>query len=254
MYFDAHIHADVRSYEDFEKMALAGVEKAVTCAHDVYPMSSAQVYLDHFERLVKMETKRASRAGVELYAALGIHPGAIPRDYEQLLEKLPKLLGEDKVVALGEAGIGVDSPLKRGVLGRQLEIASREDKPIIVHTPGARKEKAVQEIVELVEESGIKESKVLVDHLTERSLPALEGSGVYRGLSIQPPSKLSATEAAKIVEEQGAERLILSSDISSIPSDPLALPRSALEMRKGGISREEIERATWSNAMKFYGL
>ena len=36
---DAHIHADTRPYEDFEIMAIAGVEKAVTCAHDPMKMS-----------------------------------------------------------------------------------------------------------------------------------------------------------------------------------------------------------------------
>ena len=35
---DAHIHADTRPYEDFEIMAIAGVEAAITCAHDPLKM------------------------------------------------------------------------------------------------------------------------------------------------------------------------------------------------------------------------
>ena len=35
MYIDAHAHTDVRSFEDLELMAIAGIEKVVTHAHDV---------------------------------------------------------------------------------------------------------------------------------------------------------------------------------------------------------------------------
>ena len=81
MYFDAHVHADVRSYEDYEAMALAGIEKMVTCAHDVYRMTTSQVYLDHYDRLLRVETRLAARAGVDLYVALGVHPSAYLRTW-----------------------------------------------------------------------------------------------------------------------------------------------------------------------------
>ncbi|MFX1519481.1 MAG: hypothetical protein ACFFCD_06140 [Promethearchaeota archaeon] len=91
MYIDAHLHTDVRSFEDLELMALAGI-KAVTFAHDVYKMSTADVYTDHYDRLLRTETKRADLAGLELYVGLGIHPAAIPHEYEDLLGILPKML------------------------------------------------------------------------------------------------------------------------------------------------------------------
>jgi hypothetical protein len=79
-------------------------------------------------------------------------------------------------------------------------------------------------------------------------------SGVYLGLSIQPPSKLSVDEAVGIVEKNGSEKVIISSDMSSIPSDPLALPRCALKLRGLGVSRAEVRRATYKNAAKFFKL
>lgn len=227
MYFDAHIHADVRSYEDFEAMALAGVEKAVTCAHDVYRMSTSQVYLDHYERLLRVETRRAARGGVELYVALGVHPSAIPKDADSLLERLPEFLKEDKVVAIGETGLELKAKEEPKILERQLALAVELDMPIIIHTPKKEKEKAVEEILKLVDKSGIKPERVTIDHLKEESMKIAMDSGVYLGLTIQPPSKLSHDEAAEIIEKYGSRRFIISSDMSSIPSDPLALPRCA---------------------------
>jgi hypothetical protein len=254
MYFDAHVHADVRSYEDFEAMALAGVEKAVTCAHDVYRMSTSQVYLDHYDRLLRVETRRAAGAGLELYVALGVHPSAIPGDVDSLLERLPELLGAERVVAIGEAGVELKDKRETKVLEKQLSLASELGMPIIVHTPKREKERAVMVALELVERSGIDPEMVLLDHLRKESVEIALDSGVYLGLSIQPPSKLSSAEAAEIIACHGAERFILSSDISSRPSDPLALPRCALKMRSMDVSRREVRRATYENAARLYRL
>jgi hypothetical protein len=254
MYFDAHVHADVRSYEDFEAMALAGIRKAVTCAHDVYRMSTSQVYLDHYERLLRVETKLAARAGVELYVALGVHPSAIPEDVDSLLEKLPGLLKEERVVAVGETGLELKVEEEPMILRRQLELAIDLDMPIIIHTPKAAKEKAVEEVLKLVDKSGISPGRVMIDHLKEESVRIAMDSGVYLGLTVQPPSKLRHEEAVEIIEKYGSGRFILSSDMSSIPSDPLALPRCALKMRTRGIPEAEVRRATYENAVKFFKL
>ena len=88
----------------------------------------------------------------------------------------------------------------------------------------------------------IREYKVAVD------------SGVYMGLTIQRPSKLTHEEAAELIARYGPERFIVSSDMSSVPSDPLALPRCALKLRAMGVSREDVRKATYENAAEFYGL
>ena len=54
---DAHIHADCRPYEDFELMMLAGIESAITLAHDPMRMSTSAVVLDHFYRILENDFK-----------------------------------------------------------------------------------------------------------------------------------------------------------------------------------------------------
>lgn len=226
----------------------------VTCAHDVYRMSTSQVYLDHYDRLVRVETKLAARAGMDLYVALGVHPSAIPGDVDRLIELLPEQLRADRVVAIGEAGVELKDPREDGVLERQLSLAMELDMPIVVHTPRTRKEEAAEHALKLIDRSGISPERVLLDHLKEESVKVARDSGVYMGLTIQPPSKLTHEEAAEIIARHGPERFILSSDMSSIPSDPLALPRCALRLRGMGVSRKDIRRAAYENAARFYGL
>ncbi|MFQ5975035.1 MAG: TatD family hydrolase [Candidatus Hydrothermarchaeales archaeon] len=253
-YIDAHIHADVRSFEDFGKMAQAGIEKAVTCAHDVYRMSTKEVYLDHYDRLLRTETKRAREAGLELFVALGVHPEAIPRDVDHLIEELPNVLDNEYVVAIGETGLDESTEKEIGVLKAQMELSIKKDLPIIVHTPTKGKKEALQEILRLIETTMIDPFKVLVDHLNTETVPMVIDSGVYMGLSIQPPSKIDRNEAASIIEGHGSSRFMISSDMSSKKSDPLALPRTALELEKRGVSKDWIKKVCHDNAASFYNI
>ncbi len=254
MYIDAHIHADVRSFEDFGKMAQAGIEKAVTCAHDVYRMSTKDVYLDHYDRLLRTETKRAREAGLELFVALGIHPEAIPRDVGRLIEELPDVLDNEYVVAIGETGLDESTEKEIEVLKAQMELSIKKDLPIIIHTPTKGKKEAITEILSLIETTKIDPSRVLVDHINAETVPMVIDTGVYMGLSIQPPSKIDRKEAVSIIEEHGPSRFMLNSDMSSKKSDPLTIQRTAFELEKKGVSKEWVKKVCHDNAAAFYNI
>ncbi|MCE7697818.1 MAG: TatD family hydrolase [Methanobacterium paludis] len=135
---DAHIHADTRAYEDFENMAVAGVAKAISCAHDPLQMSTSNVLFDHFNRILENDTKRAANNGLKLYVALGIHPRSISPDFEVVLDKLPELLKNKTVVAIGEIGLEKASQSEKNVFKRQLELAQDLKRKVIVHTPNIK--------------------------------------------------------------------------------------------------------------------
>ena len=71
---DTHTHCDSRSSEDFEKMYVSGIDTAITCAFYPYKLMNETVYLNHLERILKYDTKRAAEYGLDLKVALGIHP------------------------------------------------------------------------------------------------------------------------------------------------------------------------------------
>ena len=71
---DTHMHADARSGEDFKEMYCAGIETAITCSYYPYKIPHEMILLNHLNRILELDTKRAKEHGLDLKVALGIHP------------------------------------------------------------------------------------------------------------------------------------------------------------------------------------
>ncbi|MGB9838232.1 TatD family hydrolase [Methanothermobacter sp.] len=239
------MHADTRPFEDFELMAVSGVEGALTCAHDPLEMISSDVVMAHFQRLLTVDTERAARNGLKLYTALGIHPRAIPHDPERVIEKLPDILRNPSVVAVGEVGLDSGSEIEKDVFKAQLKVAEELGYPVIVHTPRRGKADVTPEIMDLIDGT-INESLVVVEHVNREVLPELVETECMLGLTVQP-EKLTPEEAVEILQEYGTERFVLNSDMSSAPSDPLSVPRTVQRMKMEGFSSSDIRRVSAEN-------
>jgi len=249
---DPHIHADTRPYEDFEKMAVAGVEKAVTCAHDPLRMSTSDVVLDHIYRIMENDPKRAAENGLKLYSAIGLHPRSISSDYTRVIEKLPELLDKENVVAIGEIGLETASKIERDVFKVQLQLAQDRGMKVIVHTPRTHKKEVTQTTATLIEDN-IDTSLVQLDHVDGSILErVLEFEGLL-GITVQP-HKMTPNEALDMMEEYGYDKFVLDSDMSSSPSDPLSVPKTVHKLKLAGVDKEDIKRVSYSNAADFYGI
>ena len=89
-----------------------------------------------------------ARAGIALaqrhpglYASAGIHPHHASSVDDRVMHELELLLGEDRVVALGEIGLDyfyMHSPREAQIAAfeAQLALASQFDLPVVVHTRG----------------------------------------------------------------------------------------------------------------------
>ena len=79
---DTHMHADSRSSEDFEKMFIGGIDTAITCSFYPYTINdNPEILLNHLNRILNFEPKRAGEYGLDLKVALGIHPAnALPNN------------------------------------------------------------------------------------------------------------------------------------------------------------------------------
>lgn len=249
---DAHIHADTRPYEDFEKMAIAGIEKTITCAHDPLPMKVSTVTLEHIQRLLKVDTQRAKENGIKLYVTAGIHPRSIPRDYKNVIENLPQILENKRVVAIGEIGIEKGTQVEIKVLKEQLELADRLKIPVIIHTPRKNKKKMTKILLQVIE-GHIDTSRVLIDHINTEIIKEVIEHESMLGLTIQP-GKITPFEAIMIMREYGIDKFMLNSDISSAPSDPLSVPKTVHKMRLEGFNDSEILRVSSKNAEKFFKI
>ncbi len=249
---DAHIHADTRPYEDFEKMVVAGVEKAISCAHDPLRMSSSDVVLDHINRIMESDTKRAANNGLKLFTAIGVHPRSISPDYIIVLDKLPELLDNENVVAIGEIGLENASDLEIEVFKKQLRLAQDLGLKVIVHTPRTNKKKITEITASLIEDN-IDTSLVQIDHVDATIIKRVKNFDGILGLTVQP-QKMTSEEAVIIMDEYGYDQFVLDSDMSSSPSDPLSVPKTVHKLRIAGVDERNIKKVSKTNAADFFKI
>jgi predicted metal-dependent TIM-barrel fold hydrolase len=249
---DAHIHADCRPYEDFEKMSVTGIESAITLAHDPLLMSTSAVVLDHFHRLLHKEPQRALQNGVNIYTALGVHPRSICPDVEIVLEKLPDLLQSEGVVALGEVGLETTTQEEKEIFTRQLQMADELNLRVVVHTPRQNKREVTIETLSIIQEN-IKPYQVQLDHVDSSIIDLAVEFGGLMGLTVQP-LKVSPVEAVELLKEYGCGGFVLDSDMSSSPSDPLSVPKTVHQMKLADFDEKDIELVSRENASEFFKI
>lgn len=253
---DAHIHADCRPYEDFERMAVAGIESALTLAHDPMRMTTSAVVLDHFHRILENDFKRAESNGLTLKAALGLHPRSICQDYKLVLRKLPWFLDQEEVIALGEVGLETASNIEREVFRTQLKMADELDMKVAVHTPRRNKREITIKTLSIIH-SSIDPSLVVVDHVDASIIDLVADFEGMLGITVQP-QKMTPTEAVELLEgtfeEYGPEKFMLDSDMSSSPSDPLSVPKTVHQLKMARWDDKKIEMLSKTNATNFYGF
>ncbi|MDO5834990.1 MAG: TatD family hydrolase [Methanobacterium sp.] len=253
---DAHIHADCRPYEDFETMAIAGIESALTLAHDPMRMTSSAVVLDHFHRILENDFIRAQKNGITLKAALGLHPRSICSDYKMVLRKLPWFLDKEEVVAIGEIGLENASDLEREVFRSQLQMADELNMKVAVHTPRQNKREITIKTLSIID-GNIDPAQVVVDHVDSSIIDLMADFEGMLGITVQP-QKMTPKEAVELLDgtfhDYDPRRFMLDSDMSSSPSDPLSVPKTVHQLKLTGWNDKEVDMLSWKNATDFYGF
>jgi predicted metal-dependent TIM-barrel fold hydrolase len=124
---------------------------------------------------------------------------------------------------------------------------------VVVHTPRKEKAARLDQIVELLQAEKIDPKLVVLDHLTPGLVPIADRLGTWAGITLQP-GKVSPDELSVLLRARGPDRLLVDSDLSHAPSDPLTLPKAARHLWRDGHSAEAIERVTHRNAAKVFRL
>ena len=136
---DTHMHADSRSSEDFEKMYLAGINQAITCSYYPYKIDNETILLNHLNRILEYDTRRAKEYGLDLKVALGIHPTNTIENPQIIFENLYKWIENNQIVAIGEIGLEDLTDNEIETFEKQLDIADETNSKVIIHTPRKNK-------------------------------------------------------------------------------------------------------------------
>ncbi len=249
---DTHMHADARSGEDFEQMYLAGIDCAITCSYYPYKIPEDIVLLNHLNRILELDTKRASEHGLDLKVALGIHPTNSNVNPEKIFEKLYEWIETKQIIAIGEIGLEDLTDNEINIFKQQLDIADETNSKVIIHTPRKNKSEVLKVILDIISEH-INENQAVIDHINPKVIEEAINSDCMLGLTVQP-QKMDKFEAISILDEYGFDKFLLNSDISNKASDPLSVPKTVRELTKQGYGKGEIEKVSHKNAQKFFNL
>jgi TatD DNase family protein len=263
MFIDTHAHLDFHDFDRDRPETIARAEAAGVT------------------RLINVGANmQGSRDSIKLakefpgvYATAGIHPHDANEATQKNLAELMMLATKPKVVAIGEIGLDYfkskTSPqLQKEALLRQLEIAERLKKPVIIHSRDAEEDmldifwqhQGLRGVLHFFSGSP-KFAKAAIDY------------GLYvsfTGVITYKPRQAGRGSGAEydafredIINSIPADRLMIETDCPFAAPEPYrgqrCEPAYVVEIAKRlaevrGVSLEEIAETTTRNAVEFFGL
>ena len=255
-YIDHHAHMVSRTTDDYQQLALSGcvavTEPAFWAGWD---RSTADGMEDYFRQLTEFEPQRAAQYRIQHYAWMAMNPKesddrALSRD---VLARIPKFLDRPTVLGIGEIGLNRITRNEIATYTEQIELALQHRQLILIHTPHLEdKLKGTRISVDVLRgASAVEPERVMVDHAEEHTLRMILDNGYWAGLTLYPQTKVSAQRAVDMIERFGVERICVAGACDWGPSDPIAVPRLILEMRRRRHSEELINRLVYENPVSF---
>ena len=255
-YIEPHAHMVSRVTDDYERMALAGCEAVCEPAFWAgFDRSGPAGFYDYFSQLTEHEPKRAAKFGLKHFCWLCINSKEA-EDFklaEEVIALVPKFLDRPNVLGIGEIGLNKNSRNELRVFELQVELAAKYGQLILVHTPHLEdKLKGTRLILDALKgDRRIRPERVIIDHVEEHTVEMVLDAGMWAGMTLYPETKCTPARAIDMLETYGHERLWLNSACDWGVSDPLAVPKTALEMKKRGHLATLIEKVVFRNPKEF---
>ena len=262
MIFDTHVHYDDRRFDEDREEVLdglpaAGVFGAVNIGCDRRSSEAGQALAERRPRL---------------YFTAGFYPDNVAEaeamGEDAALAWLRRRLAHPKAVGIGEIGLDYngydrypDKPapeLQRKWLRLQLELARELDKPVVIHSRDA-----AAETLGFVknEMRGVQKVLHCFSYSREVAVQCLD-EGCYLGIGGVVTFK-NGRKMKDVVDYMPMDRILLETDCPYLAPEPFRGRRNASSLLPyvvhtiaeiKGIPEEEVERITWENALRFYGI
>lgn len=252
MIFDTHAHYDDKAFDEdrdqlLQQLPQEGIARVVNISSNLDSCARTLDLAEHYSYI---------------YAAIGIHPSDCAQLDETSFQRLEDQCKHPKCVAVGEIGLDYywkepDPLLQKKWFCRQLDLARKLQKPVVIHSRDAAKD-----TIEIMKEHKAEEIGGVIHcySYSRETAGTFLNMGYYFGiggvLTFQNGKKLK-----EAVSYLPLERLVLETDSPYLTPEPnrgkrnnsLYLPYVVSQLASiKGISREEVERITWENACNLY--
>lgn len=251
-FFDSHAHYNDEKFEQDRKEIINSIYeegiKRVICVG--YNLEQSKKALDFSKEFHFM------------YATCGISPNDIEDFVENNLREIEEIGKDSKIVAIGEIGLDYywnkgNKDKQKELFIKQIEIANRLDKPIVIHTRDA----AIDTIEILkqypVNKKGIFHCCPLNQELIKEGLKL----GYYISFSGNVTFKNAKSESC--ISLVPLDKILIETDSPYLSPEPFRGKRNDSRNVKlvaqkiaeiKGISLEEVAKITYENASKIYQI
>jgi len=255
-YIEPHGHMVSRTTDDYQDMVTAGCAAVCEPAFWAgFDRSSVNGFHDYFCQLTDYEPKRAAKFGLPHFSWLCINPKesedvALATD---VIGLIPKFLDRPNVLGIGEIGLNKNSRNEMKVLEMHVDLAARHDQLILVHTPHLEdKLKGTRLILDVLRsDKRIRPERCIIDHVEEHTIQLVLDAGFWAGMTLYPDSKCSPARAVDMLDLYSHERIWMNSACDWGVSIPLAVPRTALEMKRRGWPADLVDKVIYRNPIQF---
>ncbi len=254
-YIEPHGHMVSRTTDDYQRIAMAGCEILCEPAFWAgYDRSSPQGFYDYYRQLTDYEPKRAAKFGIKHYTWLCINP----KESEdagfarEVLQIIPEFLDKPNVLGIGEIGLNKNTKNELAIFEEHVALAKEHDLPILIHTPHLEdKLKGTRLIIDSLKNANVDPSRVVIDHAEEHTMPTVLDNGFWAGMTLYPESKCSLARAIDMLELYGMEQVWMNSACDWGISDPLAIVKCGLEMKRRMYDEDIVQKVIYDNPKKF---
>lgn len=254
-YIEPHAHMVSRSTADYQAIAQAGCvalcEPAFWAGYD---RSSPQGFYDYYRQLTEYEPARAAKFGIPHFCWLCINPKEAedPGFAREVMALIPDFIDRPNVLGIGEIGLNKNTKNELVIFEEHVEIAKKFKRPILIHTPHLEdKLKGTRLILDALKNANVDPDTCIIDHVEEHTAPMVLDAGFWAGMTLYPESKCSAARAIDILEIYGMERIWMNSACDWGISDPLAVIKCALEMKRRNYHVDTVQKVIFENPKSF---
>ena len=249
MFIDTHCHIVSEYYDDIDEVIKNAIDNGVL-----------KIIINGYNMQSNREVLELVKKYDIVYGALGIQPEELYDYNDDSLKFIEEHINDEKIIAVGEIGLDyhydTDKELQKELFKRQLEIAYKYNKPVIIHSRDC-----IQETYNILKESKVKGTMHCYSGSKEMALEFIK-IGFLIGIGGVSTFK-NAKNIVDVIKYIPLEYIILETDSPYLTpepyrgkrNEPMYIPIVAKRVAGiKGLDIKEIERTTTDNARRLFDI